>query len=198
MTAPRPTAFIRHELETALAYQQLSSGRPSSNPFVSMMRRANEREIQSLGAELAVATAGNLELTLVGNPYLENRVSVPYITRVLEGLQSTFRATCKAIAPAGGLRRSEATLSLIATAPGSFKVLVMTPAAQLELLEPPVVDRALDSIIDILSTAEQGTAAADIPQWVAQSDESVVRSMIRFSVRARWLSGDRHGQVERS
>lgn len=101
---------------------------------------------------------------------------------MLEGLQSTFRATCRAIAPDGKLRRAEATLSLLATAPGSFKVLVMTPPAQLEFLESPVVDRALTTIVDLLASAEHGTTAEDIPPWVAESDEPVVRSMIRFSV----------------
>jgi hypothetical protein len=101
---------------------------------------------------------------------------------LLEGLQSTFRATCRAIAPEGPLRRADATLSIVATAPGSFRVLIMTPPAQLELLDTPLVDRALTSIVDLLETAERGTTAVDIPVWAAASDEPVVRSMIRFSV----------------
>ena len=182
MTAPRPTAMIRHDLELASAYRERYQQRSSSNPLVLRMREANERELSELNAELVQATSGDLEITLLGSPYVEHRVSIPYFTRVLEGLQSTFRATCRAIAPDGRLRRSDATLSLVGMAPGSFKVMVMTPPAQLDLLDSPIVDRALNAIVDVLASAERGTASEDIPPWVAQSDEPVVRSMIRLSV----------------
>ena len=165
-----------------MAYKVRYDARPSDNPLVLMMRSANDQEVVDLNAKLVEATAGDLEVTLSGAPYEGHRVPLPFITRVLESLQSTFRASCRAIAPQGKLRRPEATLSLAATAPGSFKVLIMMPPAQLDLLEPPIVDHAMATIIDLLGTAERGTAAEDAHRWAAESDEPAVRSMIRFAV----------------
>jgi hypothetical protein len=92
MKHPRPTTLIRGDLETALAYRDRYETRPTSNPLVLMMRSANEKEIASLETELQTALTGDLEMTLVGPNYSEHRVSVRYITRVLDALQSSFRA----------------------------------------------------------------------------------------------------------
>ena len=182
MTPPRPTALIRHELETALAYQSRYQQRATENPLVELMRAANEQEIAALGGELAVALSGELELTLGGSQYESHRVSLRYIARLLDTLQSSFRAVYRAITPEESLRRSEAVLSLVATQPGSFRVLVAMPATQLEFLEPPIADKALSVIVDLLTTAARGTTAQDIPPWIAGTEEQAVRSMIRFSV----------------
>ena len=194
MTAPRPTTIIRNELESAIAYRESYHDRPATDPLVFMMRSANEKDISALTAELQVAQTGDLEMTLLGPDYEHHRVSVRYITRVLETLQSSYRAMYKAITPTGSIKRSDATLSLIATAPGSYKVQIATPATQLELLDPPVADLALGAIVELLQSAARGTTAIDIPRWVEASEEPVVRSMIRFSVA---LAGSKGSTVVR-
>jgi hypothetical protein len=159
VTPPRPTALIRHELETALAYQERYQRRPSNNRLVELMRAANEQELTVLETELGTALAGDLELTLGGVQYESHRVSLRYISRLLDTLQSSFRALYRAITPEDSLRRSEAMLSLVATQPGSFRVLVAMPDTQLEFLEPPIADKALSVIVDLLASASRGTPA---------------------------------------
>jgi hypothetical protein len=146
------------------------------------MRNANEAEVVALQSELTTAGAGDLEMTLVGPEYELHQVSLRYITRLLDTLQASFRAMCNAILPEGTVRRADATLSLAATSPGSFKVHIMTPSAQLEFFNVPIADQALSAIVDLLESAEHGTASRDIPAWTAGTEEPVVRSMIRFSV----------------
>jgi hypothetical protein len=182
VTPPRPTALIRHELETAIAYQDQAQQRPSSNRLVNLMRAANDTDVTDLENELGMAAAGDLELTLGGVEYESHRVSLRYISKLLDTLQSSFRALYRAITPEENLRRSEAILSLVATQPGSFRVVIAMPTAQLEFLEPPIADKALSVIVDLLASAARGTTANDIPPWIAGTDEAAVRSMIRFSV----------------
>lgn len=80
--------MIRRELESALAYRERYQTRSSTNPLVIMMRDANEREVSRLDSELVQATAGDLEITLVGSPYVEHRVSLPVNVQVPLGSQA--------------------------------------------------------------------------------------------------------------
>lgn len=182
MRATRPVAMIRRDLDTALAYRGRYQERTSNEPLVAQMRQANEQEIHALQAELAQATSSDLEITLSGAAYQSHSVAVPYVTRILESFQASFRAAYRATVQDGRLKRGEATLALSATAPGSFRILIKTPASQLDLLEAPPADQALESIVNLLAAAESGTAATVAPVWAARSEEATVRSMIRLAV----------------
>jgi hypothetical protein len=178
----RPIAHIRRDLATAGAYRDRYQQRPSDDPLVIMMREANEQEIRALELELKEATAGELELTLLGRAYELHRVGIPLLTRILGNLQSTFRAVYRSRAPGGSVHREEATLSMVATAPGSFKVAVATPPTQLDLLEPsPLVDQAIGEIVRLFVAAEEGQAGEVAPAWAATQDEPVLKAMIRLS-----------------
>ena len=182
MKPVRPVEHIRRDLATAGAYRERYLARPSDDPLVLMMREANEQEIRVLESELKQATAGELELTLLGPAYETHRVGIPLLTRILGNLQSTFRAVYRSRTPSGSLHREEATLSLVATAPGSFKVAVATPPAQLDLLEPtPLVDQAIGEIVRLFVAAEEGRAGDVAPAWAATQDEPVVKAMIKLS-----------------
>lgn len=182
MKPVRPIAHIRRDLATAGAYQQRYQQRPSDDPLVLMMREANDQEIRALELELKEATAGELELTLLGPAYELHRVGLPLLTRILGNLQSTFRAVYRSRTPSGSMRREEATLSLVATAPGSFKVAVATPPTQLDLLEPmPLVDQVIAEIVRLFVAAEEGQAGEVAPAWAATQDEPVLKAMIRLS-----------------
>jgi len=178
----RPIEHIRRDLATAGAYRERYLARPSGDPLALMMREANEQEIRVLESELKQATAGELELTLLGPAYESHQVGIPLLTRILGNLQSTFRAVYRSRTPSGSVHREEATLSLVATAPGSFKVVVATPPAQLDLLEPaPLADQAIGEIIRLFVAAEEGQAGAVAPAWAAAQDEPVLKAMIRLS-----------------
>jgi hypothetical protein len=146
------------------------------------MRQANEDEIKELELELAQATSSDVEITFTGSAYESHSVAVPYATRILESFQATFRAAYRASLPEGRLKRGEATLALSATAPGSFKIMVKTPPAQLDLLGSPPADKAMETIVHLLEAAEDGTAPQVATTWAAQSEETAVRSMIRLAV----------------
>lgn len=188
----RPASLIRHELETALAYREAYNGRPVDDPAVVEMRRANERDIDCLRRELEQATAAELEVTLSGPAYESNRVSVPFLTRVLERLQASYRALYRAFAPEGRVGRGEANLSLAATAGGSFKLLLHTAPHQLGLLEPPPADSAMSTIIDLLESAEAATAAEVAQEWAATNEDEVVRSIIRLASTLAGANGRIH------
>ncbi|HTW06972.1 MAG TPA: hypothetical protein VME46_05665 [Acidimicrobiales bacterium] len=182
MKPVRPIEHIRRDLATAGAYRERYLARPSGDPLALMMREANEQEIRVLESELKQATAGELELTLLGPAYESHQVGIPLLTRILGNLQSTFRAVYRSRTPSGSVHREEATLSLVATAPGSFKVVVATPPAQLDLLEPaPLADQAIGEIIRLFVAAEEGQAGAVAPAWAAAQDEPVLKAMIRLS-----------------
>lgn len=182
MKPVRPLEHIRRDLATAGAYRERYLARPSDDPLVLMMREANDREIQVLESELKEATAGELELTLLGPAYESHRVGLPLLTRILGNLQSTFRAVYRSHAPGGSVHREEATLSLVATAPGSFKVAVATPPAQLDLFEPvPLADQAIGEIVRLFVAAEEGQASEVARAWAATQDEPVLKAMIRLS-----------------
>lgn len=182
MKPVRPIDHIRRDLASAGAYRELYRERPSDDPLVLMMRESNERDIRALESELKDALAGELELTLLGPAYAEHRVGVPLLTRILSNLQSTFRAVYRSHTPSDTVHRGEATLSLVATAPGSFKVAVATPSVQLDLLEPsPLVDQVIGEIVRLFAAAEEGQAGVEAPAWAAIRDEPVVRAMIKLS-----------------
>jgi hypothetical protein len=145
------------------------------------MRSANETELARLEIELREALSGVLEVSLDGLPVEDHRVTVPYLNRVLESLQSTYRAVFRSLSQDKHLRRGEATLSVVGTSPGSFRVSLAIPPKQLDLLGDPTADRALSAIVTLLAAAEQGTAAEAGRVWAETSDETAVRSMIRLS-----------------
>ena len=201
MTPLRPIELIRRELQTALDFQQRYTSRSTTDPLVARMRADNEEEIHELRSELAQALAGDVEISLDGAPVEDHRIALPFFARVMESLQATYRAVFKSLAPDGRLRRGDATLAIAGTAPGSFKVALTTPAAQLDLLADPVVDRAMAVIIDLLRAAETGSATTAGATWASQTDEPAVRAMIRLSstlasshgtTRVRWrqVSGE--------
>lgn len=98
MTAPRPVGLIRHELETALAYQARSESRPTDDTWAIQMRDDNAREVERLQDELAQALSGELEVSLSGSPVADHQEAVPYFNKVLETLQATYRAVLKSTA----------------------------------------------------------------------------------------------------
>lgn len=182
MKPVRPVEHIRRDLVTAGAYRERYLARPSDDPLVLMMREANDEEIRALESEMKQATAGEVELTLLGPAYESHRVGIPLLTRILGNLQSTFRAIYRSRMPSGSLHREEATLSLVAAAPGSFKVAVATPPAQLDLLEPtPLVDQAIGEIVRLFVAAEEGQAGEVATAWAATQEEPVLKAMIRLS-----------------
>jgi hypothetical protein len=185
----RPVEHIRRDLETAVTYQKRYELRPTDNPLVLRMREANEHEIRDLEAELRQATSGELEVTLTGSAYDQHRVGLPSVTRLLTTLQSSFRAVYRSRVPSGTVRREEATLSLVATTPGSFKISVATPQAQLELLEAPLADQVIDEIVELLAAAEQGRTNEVVPGWAAHQDEPVIKSLIRLSAAFAGVQG---------
>jgi hypothetical protein len=174
--------MIRRDLESAIAYRERYQSRETTDPHVVSMRQANEDEIGALELELAEATSGDVEITLSGAAYESHSVAVPYLTRILESFQSTFRAAYRETVHDGRLKRGEATLSLSATAAGSFKLLIKTPSAQLDLLASPSVDQAMERIVGLLEAAEHGTSETEAPDWAAHSEDGTVRAMIRLAV----------------
>ncbi len=181
MNALRSVAEIRHDLDTALEYQRRCASRPSDDPLVTQMRSTNDAEIQKLQTELRGALSGVLEMSLDGAPVEDHRVTVPYLNRVLESIQSAYRAVLRSLSQDKLLRRGEATLSVAGTGPGSFRVALAIPPTQLELLDDPAADRALDLIVTLLAAAEAGTAGEVGRRWSETQDETAVRSMIRLS-----------------
>lgn len=182
MTGPRPVAMIRRDLDTALAYRERYRERSSDEPHVLSMRRSNDEEITSLEAELADATSSDVEFTFLGSAYDSHTAAVPYVARVLDSFQATFRAAYRSTVQGGRLKRGEATLALAATTPGSFKLQIKTPSAQLDLLSSPGVDQAMQAISGLLEAAADGTAAAAAAEWASRSEEPAVRAMIRLAV----------------
>lgn len=181
MTRFRSAAQIRHDLATALEYQRRYVSRESDDPLVQRMRSSNEAEIAELNAELLNALTGDLEISLDGLPVEDHRVTVPYLNRVLESLQSSYRAIYRSLSRDTHMSRGEATLSVAGTAPGSFRVALSFPPTQLQLLEEPIGDRALDIIVSLLAAAEQGNSSEAGREWAERSDETAVRAMIRLS-----------------
>jgi hypothetical protein len=106
---------------------------------------------------------------------------VSYLNRVLESLQSTYRAVLRSLGQDSHVRRADATLSVAGTAPGSFRIALAIPPTQLELVEEPASDRALDAIVSLLAAADEGEAAQAGRSWAERSDETAVRAMIRLS-----------------
>lgn len=181
MNSLRPAAQIRHDLATAVEYQQRYASRLSDDPLITEMRAANEAEVEELRAELKEALSGVIEVSLSGLPVEDHHVTVPYLNRVLESLQSAYRAVYRSLNQDKHLRKGEATLSVTGTSPGSFRVVLTVPPRQLDLLGDPTADRALGAIVSLLAAAAQGTAAVAGHDWAETRDETAVRSMIRFS-----------------
>ncbi len=177
----RPAHLVRNDLENALAYQRAYKDRPALDWCSQLMRDDNEREISNLRSELAEALAGDLELSLDGFPVEDHRISLPYFNRVTESLQAAYRAVYRALSADGRLRRGEANLSIAGTGPGSFRVSLKAPPAQLVLLDEPMIDRAMAVIIDLLQAAAGGTALNRASDWAAIATEPEVRAMIRVS-----------------
>ena len=181
MTPPRPREVIKQDLETARAYQARTSLRPSSDPLVHLMRSANDREIEDLEGELALVDSGELELRFAGSAFDQHKMPVPVVSRILETLQSTFRAAYRCVSPGGHAGRAEATLTLAGTAPGSFRLFLTTPPVQLDVLAPPLADQAMGGIVALLEAASHGDAGQVGPRWAEETDEAYVRSMIRLA-----------------
>jgi hypothetical protein len=177
----RPIAMIQHDLDTALAYQASYAKRPPAHELVQQMRDANEREIMELRAELAEALSGDLEISLDGHPVQDHRVSIAYFNRVTESLQAAYRSVFRTLSPDGRVRRGEASLSIAGTSPGSFKVALKAPMAQLDLLDDPLIDRAMVVIVELLQAAADGREAPIATEWAARASEAEVRSMIRVA-----------------
>ena len=72
-------------------------------------------------------------------------------------------------------------MSIAGTSPGSFKVALKTPMAQLDLLDDPIIDRAMGVIVDLLQAAAEGREDVTAAAWAARASEGEVRSMIRVS-----------------
>jgi hypothetical protein len=155
------------------------------------MRDENVREIEWLQEELAQALSGHLEVSLSGSPVEDHRVSVPYLNRVLETLQGTYRAVLKSIAPEK-ITRAAGTLAVAGTAPGSFKVSLSAPTTQLELMDEPITDRGMGIILDLLTAAEAGEIGHVGPEWAARVEEGAVRSMIRLAAALASSRGTTH------
>lgn len=178
----RSAEQIRHDLDTALDYQRRYQDRPDGDTLVSAMRSANEREIAHLRAELRDALSGILDVALDGSPVEDNRVSAAYLSRVLSSIQSMYRSLFRSLAADGQrVSRAETTLAVAGTGPGSFRVTLAVPPAQLELLQAPASDRVLDAILDLVSRAELGQAGDAGRNWAETQDDSAVRSMIKLS-----------------
>ncbi len=194
----RSVALIRHDLETALAYRAQYEGKPTDDPWVRQMWDGNEREVALLHRELAEALSGDLEISLTGAQVEGHSVAAPFLGRVLDAFQATCRSVMKSLTTEK-LRRADVTLAVVGAAPGSFKLMLRAPAAQLELLGPPLIDRSMTEIVDLLAAVGDGTIAEMGPSWAARTDESAVRSFIRLAsalasakgtTAIRWRSAD--------
>jgi hypothetical protein len=184
----RPLEFIRHELATARALHEKYAAKTFSNPFAIRMREDNEREINELETELRAASAGDLEVSLDGDPVDDHRVTLPYFNKVTESLQAAVRAVYRSLKPDGSLRRGEAVLAIAGTAPGSFKVSLVTPPQQLDLLEQPLIDQTLASIVGLLQAVGQDNEREQLAGWASRAAEPSLRAMIRL---ASALAGSR-------
>ena len=139
ITTTRPASDIRLDLGLALAYRERHKDRPANRSLGPVdARRQRARDILELQTELAEAMSGDLEVSLSGTPVQDHTVTVPYISRVLDALQASFRTITKSLSPEP-THRSETTLSISGTAPGSFKVALKTPTIQLDLIEDPLM-----------------------------------------------------------
>lgn len=188
MKTLRPIEFIRHELDTARALRDKYSGKTFTDPFAIRMREGNEREINELETELRAASAGDLEVSLDGDPVEDHRVTLPYFNKVTESLQAAVRAVYRSLKPDGSLGRGEAVLAIAGTGPGSFKVSLVTPPQQLDLLEQPLIDQALASIVGLLQAAGQANERELLAGWASRAAEPSLRAMIRL---ASALAGSR-------
>lgn len=202
MTSDRPVGQIQHDLLTAMAYRERYTDRSTSDPWVIQMRDANESEIKSLQLEMAEALSGDLEITLEGQPVTGHTVTVPYLSRVLGALQATYRSILTRMDESAG--RAGSTLSVAATAPGSFVVAVKTPPAQLEFFDTPVTDRAMNEIVSLLTSSIDGRESEAGPAWAQSTEEPTVRAMIRLAAalassrgrtRIRWTPVSGHEQL---
>lgn len=204
MSKLRSATVIQHDLDTALAYQASYANRPPAHQLVHEMRDANEREITQLRDELAEALSGDLEISLDGHPVENHRVSLAYFNRVTESLQAAYRSVFRTLSPGGTVHRGEATLSIAGTSPGSFKVALKAPMAQLNLLDDPTIDRAMAVIVDLLQSASEGNEAPTAGEWAARASDAEVRSMIRVAsamassrgtTKVRWRGVDRRERI---
>jgi hypothetical protein len=205
MSKMRTTEMIRHDLATALAYRASHEHRPVHDVLAQEMRDSNEREITELQAELEEALSGELEVSLDGRHVEGHRVSLGYFNRLTESVQAAFRAAFRTLTTDGKVRRNEASLSIAATSPGSFRVSLKVPPTQLDLMDDPLIDRAMNAIVDLLESSANGTIATVGREWAARASEGEVRSMIRLAVsmassqgttKVRWRGVDRERIVE--
>lgn len=181
MNAVRSISEIQHDLETALEYRRRSAVRPSDDPGVALMRSANEADIVKLEAELRMARSSTLEVTLEGLPVDDHRIAVPYFSRVLDSLQSSYRTILRSLTPEKSVPRSQGTLSVAGTGPGSFRVSLTLPPTQLDLLGDAPAQRALDTVVDLLGSTTADKTVDAARRWAEHQDETAVRAVIRLA-----------------
>lgn len=179
MSAMRPSELIDHELRAAENLAQHFSEHPSDDPLVAIMREQNTERLERLQGEQALAHAGALEVSLDGEVIKGHDVPLPFLARVVGGLQSAFRAHVKVFAPEGSPITKIGTLNLSATGPGSFRMALKGPVEPLELLDAPTSDRALGALMDLLSYAS-GQVGLHPGEWAQSAPEPAVRATIRL------------------
>ena len=178
----RRIADIRHDLDTARAYEAKYASQPTDDPWVQRMRADNDREIAALQQELTLARSSELELSLEGLPIHDHSVAVPFFQRVLEQLQAVFRSARRTSLPPGeSLSQKDSALLLDRTAPGSFRAYFNVPPTQLELGDLPPADTALIAIIDLFAAAQDQRLDDVARRWAARADEPTVRGMIKLA-----------------
>lgn len=200
MSTMRPVALIKLELDSAMRAQEAYAGHEPVHALAAEMRERNEAEIRELRRELTEATSGDLEISLDGAPVEGHHVRLSYFNRVTGSVQAAYRAASRGLASDGHLRRTDAVLSIASTSPGSFRVALKVQPVQLDLLEDPPSDRAMNSVIDRFQAIVDDRSGASVKEWAARASEPEVRSMIRVAstvatsrgkTRFRWIGTDK-------
>ena len=184
MSAVRTTSLIRHELETALRYRDEASrdAKYANDPLVRLMFEQNDAEIERLEAELRNAVAADLEVSIEGSPVFQHVVTVPYFHRILDNLQSAYRALLRSHLPDGRrLSAKESILMLAGTGLGSFRAFLKVPG-QGELIGDSRPDEAMTELIRIASSSKGADDTDYLREWAQRADDKALRAMIRLMV----------------
>jgi hypothetical protein len=204
MKRMRSIQQIRLGLETARALQDSHRKRPTDDPVTRLLRADNEREILALEQELVDALVGQLEVVLDGTVVESHSLKVSFASRVLDGMQGAYRAMYAEAAHKETVSRNESSLALVATSPGSVALHLSTAPSQLDLLEDPIADRAIENLLNLL-TAED---PADAGRTFAERTESAqLQAVIRLcgtfaalggTIQIRWrgVRGERFADID--
>lgn len=175
MTQMRLPTLIEADLADAERVVDVTSGLGRDDLLVNSMLSQNDREVVRLRDELRDALASDLEISIEGRPITDQRISNSYFARLLNDVQAAYRATWESLDGVPS-RNAESMLTVVSTAPGSFRVRLRTAEENLSILEPARSERTLRVLFDLLSGSSVERHA-----WAGKAAQPALRSIIRFA-----------------